>query len=151
LFVHHSRNITAEHNIFAFNRATQVDRGGVGGFELTFRRNLLYYQDGTAIGTYGIGNSGTKVCVFDRNLYWNVSGQPVLFGAKTLAEWHALGQDANSLVVDPLFADPLHGDFALRPGSPALQAGFEPWEVSAVGPRSVANAAQRTPKPVKAP
>jgi hypothetical protein len=31
--------------------------------------------------------------------------------------------------------DPAHGDFSLRPGSPAAQIGFEPWDLSAVGPR----------------
>ena len=135
LFAHHNRNITAENNIFAFNRATQIERYGIGGFELTCRRNLIYYQEGTAIGASGIENSGTNVCVFDRNLYWNAPGQPVLFGDKSFAEWQAAGQDKNSLVADPLFVDPAQGDFRLRPGSPAAKIGFEPWDLSIVGPR----------------
>jgi hypothetical protein len=75
--------------------------------------------------------------VFDQNLYWNASGQPVLFGNKTLAEWQAGGQDTNSLVVDPLFVDPAHGDFRLRSGSPVKQIGFELWDLSRIGPRPV--------------
>jgi len=135
LFVHHSRNITAENNIFAFNRAAQMDRGGIGGLELTCRRNLVCYQEGMAIGTYGIDHAGTNVCAFDRNLYWNASGKPVLFGRMSLAEWRATGQDNNSLIADPLFVNPKQGDFRLRQGSPATQIGFEPWDVSTVGPR----------------
>jgi hypothetical protein len=136
LFAHHNRNITAENNIFAFNRTAQIERGGIGGFELTFRRNLVYFQEGQAVGSYGIGNSGRGVCVFDQNLYWNASGKPVLFGTKSLAEWQGMGQDQNSLIADPLFADPEKEDFKLRPGSPATQIGFKSWDFTAVGPRS---------------
>jgi hypothetical protein len=81
-------------------------------------------------------NSGTNVCAFSQNLYWNASRQPVLFGNKTLAEWQAGGQDRKSVVADPLFVDPVRGDFRLQPGSPAERIGFEPWDLSNLGPRS---------------
>lgn len=136
LFAHHSRSITAENNILALNRYAQVDRGGIGGFELAFRCNLVYFLEGKAIGSYGIGRSGREVCTFDRNLYWYASGRPVLFGDKSFSEWQAAGQDKNSLIANPLFVDPEKGDFRLRPGSPAAQTGFEPWDMSAVGPRT---------------
>jgi hypothetical protein len=136
LFAHHNHDVTVENNIFAFNRAVQVDRGGVGGFELTCRRNLIVYKEGKAVGDYGIGNCGRDVCAFDQNLYWSVSGKPPRFGQKTLAEWQALGQDPNSLVADPLFVDPGKGDFGLRAGSPAAKIGFEPWDFSTSGPHS---------------
>jgi hypothetical protein len=135
LFAHHNHNITAENNIFAFNRSAQIERGGIGGFELTCRRNLVHYLEGKAIGGYGSGNCGRDVCVFDRNLYWNAAGEPVLFGNKSFSEWQAAGQDKDSLIADPLFVDAAKGDFMLRPGSPASQIGFEPWGMSAVGPR----------------
>jgi hypothetical protein len=147
LFAHHNRNITAENNIFAFNRISQVDRGGIGGFELTCRRNLIYYEEGKAIGDYGIGNCGRGVCAFDQNLYWNASGRPVLFGTKNFSEWQALGQDKNGLIADPLFVDPAHGNFALRPGSPARQIGFESWDISAVGPRPASTAPRKIGSP----
>ncbi|MHB1035818.1 MAG: hypothetical protein ACYC35_13620 [Pirellulales bacterium] len=135
LFAHHNRNITAQNNIFALSPAAQIERGGVGGFELACRQNLVYHAEGKAVGGYGSGNSGRDVCTFDRNLYWNASGKPILFGDKTLAQWQAMGQDKESIVADPLFVDPEKGDFRLRPGSPAEKIGFEPWDLSAVGPR----------------
>jgi hypothetical protein len=140
LFAHHGRDITAENNIFAFSRQSLLERYGVGGFELTARRNLFYYREGTALGFGGIANSGTDVCVFDHNLYHNASGQPVMFGDKTFEEWQAAGQDKNSLVADPLFEDPDKGNFRLRSGSPATKVGFEPWELDlkSVGPRPLA-------------
>jgi hypothetical protein len=135
LFAHHNRKITAENNIFALNRA-QIERGGIGGFELTCRRNIVYFTDGKAVGDYGSANCGRDVCAFDSNLYWNASGKPVLFGAKDLAQWQAIGQDQNSLIADPMFVAPEKGDFRLRAGSPAAKIGFEAWDFSAVGPRS---------------
>jgi hypothetical protein len=135
LFVHHSRSITAENNIFALNRITQVDRGGIGGFELRFERNLVYYLEGKAVGDYGSRHCGRDVCAFDRNLYWNASGKQLLFAKMGFAEWQTTGQDTNSFIADPLFVDPEKGDFRLRPNSPAAQIGFEPWDFSMIGPR----------------
>lgn len=137
LFAHHNQNITAENNIFAFSGAAQMERYGIGGFELMCRRNIIYYREGLAIGGSGIENSGTNVCVFDRNLYWNVSGAPVLFGARTFADWQAQGQDQHSLVADPLFVNAAQGDFGLKPDSPTERIGFVPWDTTTIGPRSV--------------
>jgi hypothetical protein len=135
LFAHHNRGITAENNIFALNRGGQVERGGIGGFERTCRRNLVFYAEGKAVGDYGREYTRRDVCAFDRNLYWNASGKPVLFGRLSFAEWQATGQDKGSRVADPMFLAPEKGDFRLRPGSSAAEVGFEPWDVSKVGPR----------------
>jgi hypothetical protein len=68
-------------------------------------------------------------------VYWNAAGGKVDFAGKSLEAWRKAGQDAHSVVADPLFADPEHGDFALAPGSPALKQGFQPIDTSQVGPR----------------
>jgi hypothetical protein len=136
LFAHHNREITAENNIFALNSGAQIERGGIGGFELAFRRNVVYFAESRAVGGYAGDNIGRDVCAFDKNIYWNASGKPVLFGKKPFAEWQAAGHDKNSLIVDPMFIDPQKGDFRLRDNSPASQIGFETWDFSAIGPRS---------------
>jgi hypothetical protein len=43
-------------------------------------------------------------------------------------------QDVRSVFADPLFAAPAAGNFTLLPGSPALALGFQPFDVSRVGP-----------------
>jgi parallel beta-helix repeat protein len=135
LFVHHCRNITVRNNIFALNPSAQVERGGIGGFELAFRRNLVFHQDGKPVGGYGNGNWGRGVCAFDDNLYWNTNGAPPQFGDQSLAQWRELGHDKACLLADPLFVDPDKGDFQLRPGSPVERIGFDPWDFSSAGPR----------------
>jgi len=47
----------------------------------------------------------------------------------------AAGQDNSSLIADPLFVGPEKDDFRLRPRSPAVEIGFEPWDLTVVGPR----------------
>ncbi len=46
------------------------------------------------------------------------------------------GVDAHSLAVDPLFVDPENGDFRFKPGSPALEMGIVPIDVSQIGLRT---------------
>jgi len=48
--------------------------------------------------------------------------------------WQALGFDQHSLIADPCFVDPDHGDYRLQPDSPALKLGFEPIPVERIGP-----------------
>ncbi len=50
-------------------------------------------------------------------------------------EWKAKGLDEHSLVADPLFVDPKNGNFSLKPESPALKLGFQPIDISRVGPQ----------------
>jgi hypothetical protein len=134
-FAHHNRNVTANNNIFALNPAAQIERGGIGGFELNCRRNIIYFGSGKAVGSYGSQHTGRDVCKFDDNLYWNTAEEPVMFGDLNLTGWRRLGQDQGSLQEDPLFEAPNKGDFRLRPGSPASKIRFEPWDLSQVGVR----------------
>jgi hypothetical protein len=50
-------------------------------------------------------------------------------------EWQKRGQDVHSLVADPLFVDPDHGDFTLKPASPAAKIGFQRIDITQVGRR----------------
>ena len=51
----------------------------------------------------------------------------------TLEEWQKLGFDSHSVYADPLFADPEHDDYQVRPESPALKLGFVNFDLSTCG------------------
>jgi len=43
--------------------------------------------------------------------------------------------DKNSLATDPMFVDPENGDFRFKPGSPAIEMGIVPIDISKIGLR----------------
>ena len=135
-FAHYNRKITVQNNIFALGEQCQVERAGAMAGpeqEYAFRRNIVYHRQGQLVGYWDTNNHSFT---YERNLYWNASGAPLTFYGKSLAEWRAAGQDKDSLIADPLFVDPDHGNFTLRPESPAARIGFKPWDMSAAGPRA---------------
>jgi hypothetical protein len=96
----------------------------------TFERNIVYFDRANLVN--GDWSKGTFP--FDYNCYWDSSARPLVFpGGLTFQQWQAKGQDKNSVVADPLFADPQHGDFTLKPDSPALKLGFKPIDLSEIG------------------
>jgi len=50
------------------------------------------------------------------------------------ASWQATGQDAHSMIADPLFANPDKDDYRLQRNSPAFKLGFKPIPVEKIGP-----------------
>jgi len=50
--------------------------------------------------------------------------------------WQMAGADSHSVIADPCFVDAEHGDFTLKPDSPALKLGFEPIPLGEIGPYS---------------
>ena len=70
----------------------------------------------------------------DHNIYYCKADRGL--GEKTLEKLQRDGVDANSRAVDPLFVDPENGDFRFKPGSPALEMGIVPIDLSKVGLRT---------------
>lgn len=127
---HYGKENIVRNNIFAFSMDGQLQRSRVEPhLSFSFSNNLVYWRgDKLFSGSW----KDTNV-VLSHNLYWDASGAPVKFHDLTFAAWQALGHDAGSMVADPLFADPDHGDFHLRAGSPALQVGFKPFDWTLAG------------------
>lgn len=63
----------------------------------------------------------------------SVSGPPGLRRRDAWTGWLALGQDAGSRLADPLFVDPERGDYRLRSGSPAVELGIHPVDLTEAG------------------
>jgi hypothetical protein len=84
---------------------------------------------------------------FEMNLYWNRNGEAacsVFRGPRPSApswkpesfeERRESGLDRSSRIADPGLQDLEAGDFSLAPDSPARELGFEPIDLSDVGPR----------------
>jgi hypothetical protein len=140
---------TVRNNIFALGTRSQLTRHYRGAKRPSFylERNIIYWKEGGLL--WGAWDDGRYQ--LDHNLYFRADGQPVQFGTSpgpgsgksawtfSLEEWQEKrGQDKHSMVADPLFSDPEHGDFSLKPDSPALGLGFQPIDVSRVGPRKPA-------------
>jgi len=75
----------------------------------------------------------------DYNLFFNLArGRQVIRipGVATIDLWKTMGYDEHSLVADPLFVDPAHDDYRLKPESPAFKLGFVPVPVEKIGIRA---------------
>lgn len=127
---HYGRENIVRNNILAFSMDGQLQRSRVEEhLSFTFERNIVYWKDSYLLhGSWKDAN-----VVLRGNLYWRSDGQPVLFGDLTWEEWRQLGKDDGSLIADPLFVAPERNDFRLRPGSPALRIGFQPFDYTKAG------------------
>lgn len=101
-----------------------------------FERNIVYWDNNTPL--MGGCDSSAPCAInfrFDYNTYWNSAGKaPVFPGGLNLDEWRGRwDQDRHSLIADPLFADAKNSDFRLSTNSPALQTGFQPYDVMKAG------------------
>ncbi|MFN7937275.1 MAG: right-handed parallel beta-helix repeat-containing protein [Bryobacteraceae bacterium] len=120
---HYGRENTVRNNIFAFNRDYQLMRTRAEPhLSFTMERNIVVFDQGRLLGSNWTGGQ----LRMDYNLYWDVRGGPI-----RLVD----GQDAHSRIADPLFVNAGGGDFRLRAGSPALELGFKPIDLSRVGPQ----------------
>jgi hypothetical protein len=138
-YLHHfGRNNVLVNNIFAhYHHGLVCGKDERPEVSLFVERNIFYSNDDKVLLDW----QGHDGCVYRNNVYWCPTGN-VQFNGKDYGTWRALGQDTNSVMADPLFADPEHGDFTLSPNSPAIAAGFVPFDLSCVGPRARSGAFQ---------
>ena len=127
---HYGRENVIRNNILAFSELHQIQATRVEEhLSFTFENNIVYWNTGPLLS-----GPWTKVRVkMQNNCYWNASGQEVRPAGMTFAEWQQKGQDAGSIVADPMFVDAENFDFHLKPESPALKTGFKPFDYSKAG------------------
>ena len=136
-FVHTGRNNVFENNIFVDCHDQQFQCGG-GAFMTneTFVRNIVCFRRGNVIAIHGGTAPVLSTC--DHNLYWQVGADlarrtDAVTPKGTWAQWRAAGYDTHSRIADPLFVDPDHDDYRLKPDSPAPDLGFRSIDVSRIG------------------
>lgn len=129
---HYGKENIFRNNVLAFSEEGQIAiTRAEPHLSFTFEHNIVYWDKGHLLG-YAGWNNGAKVVLRD-NLYWRVGAQSFDFGGKTWDQWRANGRDEGSIIADPLFVDPGHRDFRLRPGSPAEKIGFHPIDFTQAG------------------
>jgi hypothetical protein len=158
--IHYAREVTVRNNIFALGRLEQLSRGRNEPHKsVFFERNIVFWREGklysqnwkdvpyefhinpTHTAKHGLAKM-TSTFECDWNLYFNptLKLDEVKFAGATWAEWHKRGKDLHSQYADPRFVDVDRADFRLQPDSPAWALGFQPIDLSQVGPRGACGA-----------
>ncbi len=127
---HYGKENIIRNNILAFSELYQVQATRVEDhLSFTFENNIIYYDQGVLLH-----GPWTKIKInMNNNCYFNAAGKEISFAGKTFEQWQQLGRDKDSIIADPLFTDPENFDFRLKPDSPALKIGFEPFDFSRAG------------------
>lgn len=127
---HYGKNNMVRNNIFALGGEAQLMRTRAEDhLSFTLERNVIAANDAPILGSNWTGENFK----LNNNVYWNFGTEPMSFAGGSWQQWQARGQDANSLITDPLFVDWQKDDFRLQPNSPALKLGFVPIDLSRVG------------------
>jgi hypothetical protein len=129
---HYGRENVVRNNIFAFGRDAQIQRSRVEDHEsIRFERNIVLWDHGNLLA----GDWHKLNVSFDHNTYWHDPAGEFKFADWTWDQWRQLGMDQHSKIADPKFVDPVKDDFQLRAESADSLAGFDPFDLSDVGPR----------------
>ena len=128
---HYGKDNVVRNNILAFSRYGQVMRTRAEPhLSFTLDRNIVIWKGGPLL----TGDWSGRNFRLDNNLYFETTGQAVAFAGASLDEWRKrTGQDRHSRVADPGFVDAEGRDFRLRPGGPAEQIGFRPFDFTRAG------------------
>jgi hypothetical protein len=142
---HYGRENVIRNNIFAFGGeavCTYSRKEPHRGF--TFMRNILVTSGLPLWNRAQSEDNGSLApekerILCDLNLFFDTdAAEPTIESRDktfTLAAWREAGLDLHSLVADPGFADLEKRDFSLAADSQAFTLGFEPIDLSQVGPR----------------
>ena len=128
---HYGKENTIRNNIFVNSKLHQLQATRVEQhLSFTFEKNVVYWETGPLLA-----GPWTKIAInMDNNCYWNAAGQPITFAGLTLDQWRQQQKhDEHSMIADPLFVAPKNHDFHLKPDSPALKVGFEPFDYTKAG------------------
>lgn len=128
---HYGRENIVRNNIFAYARDHQLQASRPEGhLRFRFERNIVIGR-----GERWLVGGIDFNFAFERNIYWREDGGEIKFGNLTWQQWREKGMDKESIISDPMFVDAAKYDFRLKAQSPALKLGFEPIDLSTVGPR----------------
>ncbi len=128
---HYGEDNTVRNNIFAYSKNAQIMRTREEEHNsFTFERNIVLYDNGELLGS----NWSNDNFAMNHNLYWDESGERVMFKGARLEKWQERGHDAESIIADPKLGDLRAGDYSIASDSPAItELGFEPIDTRNIG------------------
>ena len=127
---HYGKENIVRNNILAFAEEAQLQATRIEKhLSFVFEQNIVYWDQGRLFS----GNWTRVHHITRKNCYWRVGGKPFDFGGMTFEQWQKQGHDQGSIITDPKFEDPEHGDFHLAPDSPVFRLGFEPFDFTKAG------------------
>jgi len=130
---HAGHNVDCQH----IDPSEGEDMGQCSSFKLI--RNIIRPSTGNTVGCsipYAYIN-----CSVDLNVHYSNTPAaqldfPTNTSTDTFAKWQSIGRDVHGVIADPQFAEGATDEYSsLLPGSPALARGFQPIDISTVGPR----------------
>lgn len=83
-------------------------------YTLDIKNNIVYLTRQDASPIEGPLLNDDVINYFDNNIYYKTENQEIKINGISFKEWQGRGYDQNSLVIDPLFNDPEHGDFSFK-------------------------------------
>ncbi|MCQ2431264.1 MAG: right-handed parallel beta-helix repeat-containing protein [Clostridia bacterium] len=142
---HYGTSNVVRNNIFADSDDTllKITRPEAH-LNIMFTGNILYSTGKPIIAPYptsgfeGLHTLSDGSVESYRNLMWCSAGDVCYCAGenlKTLADAQAAGLEAESVIADPLFADPANDDYTLADNSPAFAMGFRPFDWKKAGVR----------------
>lgn len=147
-FLHYGSGIVVRNNIFAWNGKKAAVRAGAGLRKdvpktLEFVNNIVVTRNSPLAASGSQGEPGSRderwtyriAGLWAGNVWWDCGGKPSFDKTLDWTAWVRRGRDVLSVCADPGFVDPERFDFRLKPDSPALKLGFEPWDYGQAGRR----------------
>ncbi len=133
---HYGKENVFRNNILANSQDGQIQRSRIEDhMTIMVIGNIIYWDNGSAAVWRGYPASGkVSDMFFDGNIWWNPNGMDDhAFHGLSWDQWRDADQDVHSLRVDPKFKRPDLGDFRLPNDSPAIRAGFKPFDAKQAG------------------
>ena len=135
---HYGRNNVVRNNIFAFGGDGQLSLSCIEQHRsFSFTHNIVLFDSGTLLGPPKVGQVESTSLSWDHNLYCDLRGKRLGMVGLSWTQWRKLGFDRHSIVANPGFENASKRRFALKKHSPAMKIGFQPFDLSRVGPQKV--------------
>jgi hypothetical protein len=132
LHQHYGKDNDLFNNIFAYGESAQIQRSRAEDhLSFTFDRNIILFDNRPLFAGTWDDRAGYKLA---GNIYWQGAAHADA-DRHDLAFRQSGGQDIGSVIADPMFVDPLHGNFRLRATSPAFDMGFNEIDMTGMGSR----------------